>query len=79
MQYFIGYSSFCNEAPFDASLFVEFRNRLGLDELNRINEKIVKLYTQSMNPVTRTSVEKDDEDKETKTLIEDDPSDKEKQ
>lgn len=78
MQYFIGYSSFCNEAPFDASLFVEFRNRLGLDELNRINEKIVKLYTQSMNPVTRTSVEKDDEDKETKTLIEDDPSDKEK-
>lgn len=65
MQYFIGYSSFCNEAPFDASLFVEFRNRLGLDELNKINEEIVKLYTQSMSPRTGTEVGMDDAGKET--------------
>ncbi len=31
MQYFLGYSSFSNEAPFDASLFVEFRNRMGME------------------------------------------------
>ena len=31
MQYFIGYSSFSNEEPFDPSLFVEFRKRLGAE------------------------------------------------
>jgi hypothetical protein len=43
MQYFIGYSSFCDEVPFDPSLFVEFRNRLGIDQVNLINEKILGL------------------------------------
>jgi hypothetical protein len=28
MQYFLGYSSFVNEKPFDASLFVDIRKRL---------------------------------------------------
>jgi len=45
MQYFLGYSSFTSEAPFDASLFVEFRKRLGMDILNIINEKIASLKT----------------------------------
>ncbi|MDP3445857.1 MAG: transposase, partial [Ignavibacteria bacterium] len=43
MQYFLGYSSFTSEAPFDASLFVEFRKRLGIDTVNSMNEKIVEL------------------------------------
>jgi len=30
MQYFLGYPSFTNETPFDSSLFVEFRKRLGM-------------------------------------------------
>ena len=30
MQYFLGYPSFTNETPFDPSLFVEFRKRLGI-------------------------------------------------
>ena len=41
MQYFIGYSSFTNEAPFSASLFVEIRERLNLEILSKINEVIV--------------------------------------
>src|SRR5664279_6460029 len=45
MQYFLGYSSFTSEAPFDASLFVEFRKRLGMDTLNAINEKIASMKT----------------------------------
>jgi hypothetical protein len=45
MQFFLGYSSFTSEAPFDASLFVEFRKRLGMDTLNAINEKIASLKT----------------------------------
>jgi hypothetical protein len=40
MQYFLGYQSFTNESPFDVSLFVEFRNRLGLVNLIAINEKM---------------------------------------
>ena len=40
MQYFLGYSSFTNEAPFSASLFVEIRERLSLDLLSKINEVI---------------------------------------
>ena len=46
MQYFLGYSSFTDEPPFDASLFVEFRKRLGMENLNAINEKIVALKTK---------------------------------
>jgi len=43
MQYFLGFSSFSDEEPFDASLFVEFRKRLGAEQMNAINEKILKL------------------------------------
>jgi len=53
MQYFLGYSSFTNQAPFDASLFVEFRKRLGFELINTINERIVllkaNLNTQQIN------------------------------
>jgi IS5 family transposase len=48
LQYFIGYSSFSTEAPFDPSLFVEIRNRLGAAELGQINEQIVSLYHQGI-------------------------------
>jgi hypothetical protein len=43
MQYFIGYSSFSTEEPFDPSLFVGFRKRLGIDQINKINEQILGL------------------------------------
>lgn len=43
MQYLIGYSGFCNEAPFDSSLFVEIRKRLGSEQINEINERIYTL------------------------------------
>jgi len=43
MQYFIGYSSFSDEEPFDPSLFVDFRKRLGIEQINAINDKILGL------------------------------------
>lgn len=46
MQYFLGYSSFSSEPPFDASLFVEFRKRLGMENLNAFNERIVAIKTK---------------------------------
>ena len=41
LQYFLGYTSFTNEAPFSPSLFVEIRNRLSLDIVNNINDIVV--------------------------------------
>jgi hypothetical protein len=49
MQYFIGYSSFSDEEPFDASLFVEFRKRLGIEQINAINDKILGLSAEKAN------------------------------
>ena len=56
MQYFIGYSSFSNEPPFDPSLFVEFRKRLGIEQINQINEKILGLsHAQDNKPLSSTA------------------------
>jgi hypothetical protein len=46
MQYFLGYSSFTGDKPFDASLFVDIRKQLGLEIINEMNEKIVSLKTK---------------------------------
>jgi hypothetical protein len=45
MQYFLGYSSFVNKKPFEASLFVKICKRVGMDVVNSINERIVELRT----------------------------------
>jgi transposase, IS5 family len=56
MQYFLGYPSFSTDPPFDASLFVEIRKRLGIDVLNEINEKIIALKTRMESPVPGSSL-----------------------
>ena len=52
MQFFIGFHSFKQDTPFDPSLLVYFRKRLGKDIINRINELIAK-----------PDIKKDDNDK----------------
>ena len=42
MQYFLGYSSYTNEPPFDSSLFVDIRERLSLPITTAISEIIMK-------------------------------------
>lgn len=49
MQYFLGYSSFCLEPPFDPSLFVEFRKRLGDDVIAKMNERIISFSVEKDN------------------------------
>lgn len=61
MQYFLGYSSFCDVPPFDASLFVEFRKRLGLEQINKINERISKIK-QELEKKSDGKKRKNDED-----------------
>ena len=51
MQYFIGLSAFTEEYPFDPSLLVRFRKRIGKKTINEINEMIA-----------RPAIEKDDDD-----------------
>jgi hypothetical protein len=60
MQYFLGYSSFTNEAPFSASLFVEIRERLNLDILSRINEIIVLHNIRNDERMNESSKDKDE-------------------
>ncbi len=42
MQYFLGFTGFVQEQPFDPSLIVHFRKRLNEDILNEVNELIAK-------------------------------------
>jgi len=44
VQYFIGYGEYCDEEPFEASMMVHFRKRLGLVELSGINELIHRTH-----------------------------------
>ncbi len=55
MQYFLGYSSFTNEAPYDPSLLTDFRKRLGMDQVNAINERIVFLKAKFESQQTKPS------------------------
>jgi transposase, IS5 family len=40
LQYFLGYSSYTKKAPFDPSLFVDIRKRLGEEVISEMNERI---------------------------------------
>lgn len=42
MQYFLGYSAFSTQPPFDPSLFVEIRKRLGDDLIAEMNLRILE-------------------------------------
>ena len=42
LQYFIGLSSYSDEPPFDSSMLSHFRQRIGIDLVNKINESMVK-------------------------------------
>ena len=64
MQYFLGYPTFTDEAPFDASLFVEIRKRLGLDAVNALNEQIVKLRVKQESCLGSLSSTPPDEPKQ---------------
>ena len=52
LQYFIGRSAYSNEAPFDPSLLVKFRERIKASLVNQINQKLVEeaLKKKRMNP-----------------------------
>ncbi len=69
MQYFIGYNSFSKEAPFDPSLFVEFRKRLGIEQINMINEKILGLSHTNMETLDIDENNSKDDDNNTPSTV----------
>ena len=42
LQYFIGQTHYSNNEPFDASLLVRFRERINVNLVNQINQRMVK-------------------------------------
>ncbi|MFM7372954.1 MAG: IS5 family transposase, partial [Sphaerospermopsis kisseleviana] len=47
LQYFIGMSAYSNQTPFDPSMLVHFRERIDMNLVNRLNQKIVKKVLES--------------------------------
>lgn len=63
MQYFLGYSSYSPEPPFDPSLFVEIRKRMGDELIGEMNDRVFEF---SKAPLPEGGDEKEDEDIEKK-------------
>jgi transposase, IS5 family len=66
MQYFIGYSSFTNEAPFDSSLFTDIRKRLNPTVVSEINMAILQAHSASVGIKMEEENEKENENKSDK-------------
>jgi hypothetical protein len=49
LQYFLGLSDYSNEAVFEPSMMVYFRERIGMNLVNTINKKMVQNFTEK-NP-----------------------------
>ncbi len=54
LQYFIGLSEYSNEAPFEASMMVYFRERIKMDFIKQINQKMVKNFQEETEEIPTT-------------------------
>ena len=52
LQYFIGLSEYSNEDPFERSMMVYFRERIGIDLVKKINSYMVKDFTEKTEEET---------------------------
>ncbi len=62
LQYFAGYSEYNYALPFDSSLFVTIRKRIGKDIFDQMNRKIIDASTVSKENKKKKE-DKDDEEK----------------
>ena len=63
LQYFIGMSSYSNEAPFDASMLVHFRERISVDLVNKVNQGTVKKMLETASSISTEKKQKNQEKK----------------
>ncbi len=59
-------SSYSNDSPFEASMMVHFRERLNMDFVRKINQKMVKDF-QEETEETKTETETETEGNKKKT------------
>jgi IS5 family transposase len=59
LQYFIGQSTYSNELAFDPSLLVHFRQRISLNLINKVNERMVEKMRETTE---RQNIKKKDSD-----------------
>jgi len=69
VQYFLGYSSFLTEPPFDASSIVNFRKRITPEMLSEINGHIVKNHLLSATNPLEEDNDSDNSDSSSGTMI----------
>ena len=55
LQYFLGLHEYSDQAPFDASMLVHFRKRIGLDLVLAVNESVVQAGMEAAPPKTPPS------------------------
>lgn len=58
LQYFIGISSYSKNTPFDASMLVHFRQRVGVELVNKVNQQMVKKMLEETETSSSSAVEK---------------------
>ncbi len=49
LQYFIGQSAYSNDAPFEPSLLVHFRQRIDVNLVNKVNQRMVKIMSETLD------------------------------
>ena len=69
LQYFIGMSNYSNDSPFEASMMVYFRERIKMDFVKKINQKMVKDF-QDETEKTETETETEGNKKKQETELE---------
>lgn len=62
LQYFIGYEEFSHKPPFDPSLFVTLRERLGVEAFEALNQAFIAGVQKSEASQKRASSSKDTDD-----------------
>jgi IS5 family transposase len=61
MQYFCGLQSLQMKLPFDASLFVDIRKRLGSEEFDQFNDLVIRKY-EGLKPKRKRIIKSDKDD-----------------
>jgi hypothetical protein len=62
LQYFIGFSEFTQEAPFDSSMLVHFRKRISEELLSSINEKVIETAHKKQETTPSSATDKTEND-----------------
>ena len=58
LQYFIGMSNYSNDSPFEASMMVYFRERIKMDFVKKINQKMVKDFQSETEEILKEEKKK---------------------